>query len=175
METPAKAKKFGREFKEFLIKGNAIALATGVVIGGAFQAVVNSLVNDILMPIVGLFTAGVDFSQAFIDLTRLRNPEYEVFTTAELAQEAGHIVITYGTLITAIINFLIIGFVIFLLVKSISSADNAVKKVCRKGNPIPQPPPTTKECPFCITEISIKASRCPHCTSEQEAEESNDA
>jgi len=149
-----RAKKFGREFKEFLVRGNAIMLAVGVVIGGAFQAVVNSLVNDILMPLVGLVTAGVDFSEAYFSIPSLRQ-----------AEEA-YVAITYGALITAIINFIIIGFVIFLLVKSLSSADGVVKKVCKRTNPeAPPAPPTTKTCPFCITEISIKATRCPNCTS----------
>ena len=149
-----KTKKFGREFKEFLVKGNAMALAIGVVIGGAFQAVVNSLVNDVLMPLISMITAGVDFSEAAVYLPSLRNGEEPV-------------ALTYGALITAIINFLIIGFVIFLLMKSVTSGGEAVKKVCKRGLPIeePKPEPTTKECPFCITEISIKAVRCPHCTS----------
>jgi len=151
-----KTKKFGREFKEFLVKGNAMALAIGVVIGGAFQAVVNSLVNDILMPFIGWFTAGVDFSDAYFSLPRLHD-------------DIEPVAITYGTLITAVINFFIIGFVVFLLVKSISSGGKAMKKVCHLEKPEEAPaPPTTKECPFCITEISIKALRCPHCTSKLE-------
>ena len=167
------AKKFGKEFKEFLVKGNAIMLAVGVVIGGAFQAIVNSLVNDILMPVIGLITGGVDFSHGFVDLSHLRG------------EELGSIVITYGTLMVAIINFLIIGLVIFLLVKSITSMDGAAKKAgkrCKKAlhleePPAPPAPPTTKECPFCITEISIKATKCPNCTSklpEELPEESED-
>jgi len=116
---------------------------------------VNSLVNDILMPIVGLITAGVDFSEAYIALPSMHNGEE-------------YIPLTYGALITATINFLIIGFVIFLLMKSVNSGGGAVKKVCKLGKPIEEetkPEPTTKECPFCITEISMKATRCPHCTS----------
>ena len=166
-----KAKKLGREFKEFLTKGNVISLAVGVIIGGAFQAIVNSLVNDIILPVVGMLTKGIDFSDGFWDLDYIRNPALDFYATAQLAKDAGHVVVTYGTLLTAIINFLIIGFAVFLLVKCINSMDGAakkVKKVARRGRepePEPEPEPTTKECPFCCSEIAIKAARCPHCTS----------
>ena len=165
-----RAKHFGKEFKEFLTKGNVISLATGVIIGGAFQAIVNSLVNDIIMPIVGAFTKGIDFSKGFWDISCLLDPTKADYATAQLAQENGHVVVTYGTLLTAVINFLIIGFVIFLVVKGINSVDGAAKKIKRRGKPeapAPEPEPTTKECPFCCSEISIKATRCPNCTSEQ--------
>lgn len=164
----SRAKKFGREFKEFITKGNVINLAVGVIIGGAFQSVINSLVNDILLPVIGIFTKDIDFSQGFLDLTRIKDPTLDAFTTAQLAKDAGRVVMSYGTLITAVINFLIIGFVVFLMVKSINSVEDVGKKVRRKRHPAPEPPkpePTTKECPFCCSEISIKASRCPHCTS----------
>jgi len=156
MKEPVRAKKFGREFKEFMVRGNAIMLAIGVVIGGAFQAIVNSLVNDILMPLIGLVTAGADFSEASFTIPALRYAE------------ESYITITYGTLITAIINFLIIGLVIFLLVKSLTSSGDAVKKACRRGKKVEPPPapPTTKKCPFCISEIPIAATRCGHCTSQ---------
>ncbi|MCL2445661.1 MAG: large conductance mechanosensitive channel protein MscL [Oscillospiraceae bacterium] len=161
MKEPVRAKKFGREFKEFMVRGNAIMLAVGVVIGGAFQGIVNSLVNDILMPLIGLFTAGADFSELSFTVSALRSAE------------DAYVTITYGTLITAIINFLIIGFVIFLLVKCINSADGAVKKACRRGKPVASPaPPSTKKCPFCISEIPIAATRCAHCTSQLPAEDS---
>ncbi|MCL2532376.1 MAG: large conductance mechanosensitive channel protein MscL [Oscillospiraceae bacterium] len=160
MKEPVRAKKFGREFKEFMVRGNAIMLAVGVVIGGAFQGIVNSLVNDILMPLIGLFTAGADFSELSFRLGAFR------------AGEDAYVTVTYGTLITAIINFLIIGFVIFLLVKFINSADCAVKKACRRGKTEAAPaPPTTKKCPFCISEIPITATRCAHCTSQLPQEE----
>ena len=163
------AKKLGKEFKEFLTRGNVIALATGVILGGAFQAVINSLVNDIFLPVIGGLTKTIDFSKGFWDLNRIGNPAASPYPTAAAAIAEGHIVVTYGTLITATINFFIIGFVVFLLVKSISSMGDAGKKVRRRGKakpPAPKPEPTTKECPFCCSEISIKATRCPHCTSE---------
>ena len=162
MKEPVRAKKFGREFKEFLVRGNAITLAVGVVIGGAFQAIVNALVNDILMPLIGLVTAGTDFSEAGFTIPALRYAE-ETYVT-----------IIYGSLITAMINFLIIGLVIFLLVKSLTSSGDAVKKACRRitHTEVPAPtPPTTKKCPFCISEIPIAATRCGHCTSQLPTEE----
>ena len=174
------AKKFGKEFREFITKGNVLSLAIGVIIGGAFQAVVNSAVNDVFLPIIGVFTKGVDFSKAFLDLTYMRNPGLDPLSTAKAAQDAGHVVVSYGTLITAVINFMIIGLVVFCIVKSISSVGDAGKKVtCKKKNAPeePKPEPTTKECPFCYSEISIKATRCPNCTSElpeEPAEEEND-
>ena len=172
------AKKFGAEFKEFITKGNVISLAVGVIIGGAFQAVINSAVNDVFLPIIGIFTKGIDFSKAFLDLTYLRNPTLDSWSTAEAAQKAGHVVVSYGTLITAAINFLIIGLVVFCIVKSINSVGEAGKKVTRKKKAAPEEPkpaPTTKECPFCCSEIAIKATRCPNCTSELPEEEAAEA
>ena len=168
------AKRFGREFKEFITKGNVISLAIGVIIGGAFQAVVSSAVNDVFLPVLGVFTKGIDFSKAFLDLTQLRNPSLDPLTTAKAAQDAGHVVVSYGTLITAAINFLIIGLVVFCIVKSITSVGDAGKKVGKKKKNAPEEPkpePTTKECPFCCSEIAIKATRCPNCTSELPKEE----
>jgi len=171
----SRAKKFGTEFKEFITKGNVISLAIGVILGGAFQAVINSAVNDIFLPVLGMFTKRIDFSKGFWDLSRIfENPAMDAYTTAEAAQNAGHVVVTYGTLITAVINFLIIGLVVFCIVKSINSMGDVGKKVRRKGKAAPEEPlpaPTTKECPFCCSEIPIKATRCPQCTSELPAEE----
>jgi len=167
------AKKFGTEFKEFITKGNVISLAVGVILGGAFQAVINSAVNDVFLPIIGIFTKGIDFSKAFLDLTYLRNPSLDPIATAKAAQDAGHVVVSYGTLITAAINFLIIGLVVFCIVKSINSVGEAGKKARKKkaAPEEPKPAPTTKECPFCCSEIAIKATRCPNCTSELPEEE----
>ena len=168
------AKKFGREFKEFITKGNVISLAVGVILGGAFQAVINSAVKDVFMPIIGEFTKRIDYSTAFLDLTRLRNSSLDVITAAEDAIQAGRVVVTYGTLITAVINFLIIGLVVFCIVKSINSMGDVGKKVRRKQKAAPEEPkpePTTKECPFCCSEIAIKATRCPNCTSQLPEEE----
>jgi len=169
-----KARKLGKEFKDFITKGNVISLAVGVIVGGAFQAVINSAVGDVFLPLLGAFTKGIDFSAAFIDLTRIRHPSVDVMATAADAIAAGRVVVSYGTLITAAINFLVIGFVVFCIVKSINSVGDAGKKVRRKRKPAPEEPspePTTKECPFCCSEIAIKATRCPHCTSQLPEEE----
>ena len=162
------AKKLGREFKDFITKGNVISLAVGVIIGGAFQAVINSAVNDVFLPVLGMLTKRIDFSKGFWDLSRLMDPAMDPLPTAKAAQDVGHVVISYGTLITAVINFLIIGLVVFAIVKSINSMGDAGKKVRRRRKAAPEEPkpePTTKECPFCRSEIAIKATRCPQCTS----------
>ena len=134
--------------------------------------------SDVFLPLIGMFTKGIDFSEAFFDLSRMRNPSLDVIVTAEAAKQAERVIVTYGTLITAVINFLIIGLVVFCIVKSINSMGDVGKKVRRKKKAAPEEPksePTTKECPFCCSEIAIKARRCPNCTSqlpeEKEAEE----
>ena len=141
----AKDKKKGlmAEFKEFVMRGNVIDLAVGVIIGGAFGAIVSSLVDDIIMPVISLFTKGMDFSKLAIQI----NAE----TT-----------LNYGNFISAVINFLIMALVIFLMVKAINKAHDLGKK----EEPVVEEAPTTKTCPFCKSEIAIEATRCPHCTSE---------
>ncbi len=141
----AKDKKKGLvgEFKEFIMRGNVIDLAVGVIIGGAFGAVVSSLVDDVIMPVISLFTKGMDFSKLAIQI----NAE----TT-----------LNYGNFISAIINFLIMALVIFLMVKAINKAQS----IGKKEEPAVEEAPTTKVCPFCKSEIAIDATRCPHCTSE---------
>ena len=155
----AKEKKNGfvAEFRQFILRGNVVDLAVGVIIGGAFQAIVNSLVNDVIMPVISLLTKGVDFTNLFIQL----NGDVKYATLAE-AQEAGAAVLAYGNFISAVINFLIMALVIFLLIKGI----NKVHSIGKKEEPAEEPAPTTKECPFCKSEIAIEATRCPHCTSE---------
>lgn len=128
-----------KEFKEFVMRGNVLDLAVGVIIGGAFGKIVGSLVNDILMPLVGLLMGGVNFS--------------------ELSVTVGSATIMWGLFLQTVVDFLIIAFVIFLIVKSA----NKMKKAP------PPADPTTKECPHCISTISIKATRCPNCTSELKA------
>ena len=128
-----------KEFKEFVMRGNVLDLAVAVIIGGAFGKIIASLVNDILMPLVGLVLGGVNFS--------------------ELAFTVGEAVVKWGAFVQAIVDFLIIAFVIFLIVKSA----NATKK---KEAPAPPAEPTTKDCPYCFTTIAIQATRCPNCTSE---------
>lgn len=138
-----------KEFKQFIARGNVIDLAIGVIIGAAFGKIVTSFVNDILMPPIGLLLGNVNFADLFIALSG------GAYATLEEAQAAGAVTINYGLFINAIIDFLIVAFVIFLLVKQV----NRLKK--------PEPTePTTKDCPYCLSEIPIKATRCPHCTSE---------
>ena len=128
-----------KEFKEFVMRGNVLDLAVAVIIGGAFGKIIASLVNDILMPLIGLFLGGLNFSG--------------------LAFTVGEAVIKWGAFVQAVVDFLIIAFVIFLLVKAVS----ATKK---KEPPAPPAELTTKDCPYCFTTIAIKATRCPNCTSE---------
>ncbi|MBQ7121557.1 MAG: large conductance mechanosensitive channel protein MscL [Clostridia bacterium] len=151
-------KGFFGEFKKFIMRGNVIDLAVGVIIGGAFQAIVNSLVNDVIMPLISLATKGVDFANKFIALADL--PE-GVETLAQ-AQEAGVAVIAYGNFINAILNFIIMALVIFCLVKTINKVS---EKASKKEEEAPAAP-TTKECPYCKSEVALEATRCPHCTSE---------
>lgn len=150
----AKKSGFIGEFKAFIMRGNVMDLAVGVIIGAAFQAIVNSLVNDIIMPVISLLTNGIDFSSKFVALD---GASYE---SLEAAQAAGAAVISYGSFISAIINFLIMAFVIFCIVKFINKIADKTKK------PVEAAAPTTKTCPFCKSEIAIDATKCPHCTSE---------
>lgn len=140
-----------KEFREFAVKGNAIDLAIGVILGVAFGAIVNSLVNDILMPPIGLLLGGVDFSNLFVTLGEGTYP------TLQAAKDAGAATINYGVFLNAVINFLIIAFTLFLVVKAL----NRMKREA----PAPAPAPTERECPQCATMIPIRAKRCPHCTS----------
>lgn len=168
MKDPEKIKEKGKgffeEFKTFIMRGNVIDLAVGVIIGGAFQAIVNSLVNDLISPVLSLFTKGINFSDKFIVLAITD----EKFKTAAQAAEAGYATFNYGSLITAIINFLIMSFVIFLIVKGIN-------KIAAHGKKEEEPAaPTTKICPYCKSEINIEAIRCPNCTAELELETQSD-
>lgn len=153
----SKEKGFISEFKKFILRGNVMDMAVGVIVGGAFTAIVTSLNTDILTPILGLF-GGMDFSNLFIQLTH----RDEKYATLAAAQEAGAATLAYGNFITAVINFLITAFVIFCLVKGINTIND---KFSKKEEPAA---PTTKKCPFCKSEIAIDATRCPHCTSQLE-------
>ena len=158
-------KAFLEEFKKFIMRGNVIDLAVGVIIGGAFQAIVNSLVNDVVSPVISLATKGINFADKFILLTT----DEVTFATAEAAKEAGYATLNYGSFITAVINFLIMATVIFLLVKGINKVSELGKK--KEEEPAPAEP-TTKLCPYCKSEISIEAVKCPNCTSDLPEEES---
>jgi large conductance mechanosensitive channel len=140
-----------KEFKKFALRGNMIDLAVGVIIGGAFNALVTSLVNDIIMPILSLLTGKIDFSNLFIAL------DGNHYDTLAAAQELGVATVNYGTFISGVINFIIMAFVVFLLVKGMNKLADHGKKPAE---------PTTKKCPYCLSEIDIKATRCPHCTSQ---------
>jgi len=150
-------KKFIAEFKEFISQGSALDLAIGVVIGAAFGAIVKSLVEDLIMPLIGMLLGKVNFADLFIQLNKAAIPLPAGITLAA-AKEAGAVVFAYGNFLMTIVNFLIIAFVIFLLVK-------AINKV-RKPAEAPATAPTTKVCPFCKTQIPLEATRCPHCTSQ---------
>ena len=144
-----------KEFKEFAVKGNAVDMAVGLIIGAAFGSIVTSLVKDIVMPPISLLTGGLDFSNKFVVLRDA--PGVGVFQTAADAAKAGAVTWNYGNFVTLIVNFLIVAFCIFLLVRAL----NKMKR--------PQPgdsAPVSKECPFCLMTIPVKATRCPHCTSE---------
>lgn len=151
-----KTKGFFAEFKKFILRGNVIDLAVGVIIGGAFQSIVNSLVNDVVMPVIGLITKGVDFTSKFVAL------DGNAYATLEEAQAAGAAVITYGNFISAVLNFLIMAFVIFCFIKLINTI---IDKASKKKDE-PEAAPTTKKCPYCCSEIDIDAVKCPHCTSD---------
>ena len=151
-------KGFLKEFKEFAMRGNVIDLAVGVIIGGAFQKIVTSVVNDLVMPLIGLITKGSDFASKFVALD---GGEY---ATIEEATEAGAAILTYGNFIAVTIDFIIMAFVIFLLVKGL----NKLTSIGKKPEPVVEAAPTTKVCPFCKSEIAIDATKCAHCTSDVE-------
>lgn len=144
-----------KEFKEFAIKGNAVDLAVGVIIGAAFGSIVSSLVKDIIMPPIGLLTGGLDFSNKFMVL-RAAKDGATAFNTPADAVKAGAITWNYGNFITLVINFLIVAFAIFLVVRGLN----------RLKRPKPSAPPVAKDCPACAMSIPVKAMRCPHCTTE---------
>ncbi|HKL99487.1 MAG TPA: large conductance mechanosensitive channel protein MscL [Mobilitalea sp.] len=139
-----------KEFKKFALKGNMIDLAVGIIIGSAFTGIVNSLVNDVIMPLLSVFTKNIDFSTLFFTLD---GKSYESLAAAEEAEVA---IVKYGNFISGVLTFIIMAFVVFLIVKGI----NKLKK------PEVVAAPTTKKCPHCLSDINIQASRCPQCTSE---------
>ena len=145
-----------KEFKEFAMRGNVVDMAVGIIIGAAFGGIVNSFVSDVIMPPIGLLLGKVDFANLYIILKEgnVAGP----FASLAEAKKAGAVAISYGVFINTVINFLILAFVIFLFIRSIN-------KLKRKEAVAPAVP-TTKECNYCFNTIPIKATRCPHCTSE---------
>jgi len=144
-----------KEFREFALKGNAVDLAIGVIIGAAFGAVVNSLVKDVIMPPIGLALGGVDFSNLFVVLGSGSYPSLKA------AQEAGAATLNYGVFVNAMINFLIVAAALFALVKTMNRM--------KREEPAAAPAPTTRACTYCAMDIPLRAVRCPHCTSELRA------
>ena len=149
-----------KEFKAFIMRGNVLDLAVGVIIGAAFGAIVKSFVDDILMPPIGLLLGNVDFANIFAVL-KAGDPAGP-YAALAAAKEAGAVTMNFGVFINTLISFLITAFAIFLVVKGA----NALQ---RKEEAAPPPAPTTKSCPFCHTDIPIPATRCPNCTSQLEA------
>jgi large conductance mechanosensitive channel len=145
-----------KEFKTFIMRGNVLDLAVAVIIGGVFGKIVTSLVNDVLMPPVGLIMGKVDFSSLYLNLAPA------TYATLAEAQKAGAPVIKYGLFINTMIDFLIVSFVIFFVVRF-------ANRFQRQQTAAAPAPPATKECPFCLSVIPIKATRCGHCTSEMKA------
>jgi len=141
-----------KEFKQFILKGNVLDLAIGVIIGGAFGKIVSSLVTDVLMPPIGMLLGKVDFSNLYINLSG------GIYPSLAEAQKAGAATLNFGLFLNNIINFVIVALVIFLIVKQV----NQLQKPAAQ----PAAEPTTKECPFCKTSIAIMATRCPNCTSQ---------
>lgn len=152
-------KKIINEFKDFISQGNALDLAIGIIVGAAFGSIVNSLVGDILMPPIGMLLGKVDFTNLYIQLNKAA-VALPAGTTLAAAQEAGAVVIAYGSFLMSIINFLIVAFFIFLVVKGINKLKDINKKVEAPTEV------SVKDCPFCKTEIPLEATRCPHCTSQ---------
>jgi large conductance mechanosensitive channel len=147
-----------KEFREFIMRGNVIDLAVGVIIGAAFGGVVTSLVNDVIMPPIGLALGQVDFKDLFVLLKEGTTPG--PYPTVVAAKAAGAVTLNWGAFVNTVINFLIVGFAIFMIVR-------AVNRIHKKPEPAPAAP--TKECPFCLSTVPLKATRCPHCTSELKA------
>lgn len=144
-----------KEFKEFAMRGNVLDMAIGIIIGAAFGKIVSSLVGDVLMPPIGLFLGQLDFSNLFINLSG------QHYASLADAKATGAATINYGTFFNTLIDFIIVAFAIFLLIRQ-------VNKLRRQ----PEAIPTTKECPYCLSAIPIKATRCPHCTSELKEKQS---
>ena len=149
-----------KEFKEFVMRGNVVDMAVGIIIGAAFGSIVTSLVNDIIMPPIGLLLGNVDFSNLFVVLAEGAKAPGP-YASLAAAKAAGATTINYGLFINTVISFLIVAFAVFLLIKNV----NAMKR----KEAAPPAVPTTKECSFCFSTVPMKATRCPHCTSDLKA------
>jgi len=145
-----------KDFKEFIMRGNVIDMAVGIVIGAAFGVIIKSLVEDVIMPPIGLLLGNVDFANLFLILKEgtIAGP----YASLVDAKKAGAVTINYGAFINTVISFLIIAFTIFIVIRNINKL--------RREKEVPSPAPTTKECPYCLSAVPIKATRCAYCTSE---------
>ena len=152
-----KTKKFADEFKEFITKGNVMDMAVGVIIGGAFQKIISSLVDDMVMPLISAVTGGIDFTNWFVAL------DGNEYATLAAAQAAGAATLNYGTFITVVINFILMALVVFCLVKALDKVRATVK---RDKDAQEAADPTEKECPYCKLMIPVGATKCGHCTSD---------
>jgi large conductance mechanosensitive channel len=152
-----------QDFQKFIMRGNVIDMAVGIIIGGAFGTIVKSLVDDIIMPPIGLILGNVNFADLFLIL-REGEEALPPYSTVAAAKEAGAVTLNYGIFINNVISFLIVGFAVFLIVRMVNNLYDMIEE---EDPPVP---PTTKECPFCHEVIKIDATRCPNCTSELESE-----
>jgi len=145
-----------KEFKEFAMRGNMLDMAVGIIIGAAFGTIIGSLVNDVIMPPIGLLLGKVDFANLFLVMKAGNVPG--PYASLKAAHDAGAVTLNFGLFINTIINFLIVAFAIFMVVRTMNQL--------KRKEAAPAPVPTTKECPFCFTTIPLKATRCPNCTAE---------
>ncbi|MGD1048036.1 MAG: large conductance mechanosensitive channel protein MscL [Candidatus Krumholzibacteriaceae bacterium] len=145
-----------KEFKEFIMRGNVVDMAVGIIIGVAFGAIVQSLVKDVIMPPIGLLLGKVDFSNLFLVLKQ--GATAGPYASIAQAQAAGAVSLNYGVFVNTIINFLIVAFAVFILIRQINRL--------KRQEPVPAAAPTTKECAYCFSTIPVKAVRCPNCTSD---------
>ena len=148
-----------KEFKDFIMRGNVMDMAVGIIIGAAFGTIVKSLVADVIMPPIGLLLGNVDFANMFVLLKTGSTPG--PYATVAAANEAGAVTLNYGVFVNTIISFVIVGFAIFMMIKGVNKL--------QRPKSVPAGEPATKNCPFCYSLIPIKATRCPNCTSELKA------
>lgn len=145
-----------KEFKEFVMRGNVVDMAVGIIVGAAFSTIIKSLVSDVIMPPIGLLLRNVDFANLFVVLKE--GAETGPYASLADAQAVGAVTINYGVFVDTVISFVIVALAMFLLVRNINRL--------KREEEAPPAEPTTKECPYCLSVIAIKATRCPHCTSE---------
>jgi len=145
-------KKMLQEFKEFAVRGNVVDMAVGILVGAAFGNIVNSLINDVIMPPISLITGRINFSNLYINLSG------KTYSSLAEAKAAGAVTINYGMFISSLLSFLVVAIFVFILVKQINNL--------KRKEDVESVAPTQKSCPFCFSSISIKATRCPRCTSQ---------